>query len=120
MGDAPKLTDAEYGYLRSLTETIRLDMMKVHHLCDFSHGLDHITPKGRAALEAYDAEQRAAIAIEALEPLRKVVEFYLMCRKDPVKAIETGALRDAAQWILEEAIKLAEFQLAEFQEASDG
>lgn len=66
MGDAPKLTAAEYGYLRSLTEEIRLDMMKVHHLCDFSHGLDYITPKGRAALEAYDAEQRRAIRVEAM------------------------------------------------------
>lgn len=100
MADVPELTDAEFGYLRGLTEEIRLDMMKVHHLCEFTLGMDHITPKGREALAAYDAKQCRAIRVEAMwECLGALIR--LANRSDATIGLGVRAACDAVEEVLD-------------------
>lgn len=79
MADTPKLTDVEADQLRfwlhpwgdgglSLAER---GLLSRHYKAPFPDG---ITALGRAALAAYDAEQRRRIVVEAMRAVLAVVE----------------------------------------------
>jgi hypothetical protein len=51
-------------------------------------------------------EDRHRRIIEKIDHLRRVVSFYQLARRSD-DAKETGALRDATEWIIETAIELS-------------
>lgn len=45
---------------------------------------------------------------ERIDELRRVVKFYDLCRAAPEQAKETGAARDAVDWLIETATAIAQ------------
>ncbi len=83
MAESPKLTDAEATMMRTLDLGDERRMLLVQSL--YMRGLRPTTPIGRAALAAYDAEQRHKVRVEAMR------ECLAVC----LEAQRSGILRAA-------------------------
>lgn len=59
-----------------------------------------------ASSQIISLETRIEKFEEKLEELRRVVSFYELAKKSP-EARETGAMRDATEWLLEKAIEIS-------------
>ena len=52
-------------------------------------------------------EQRHQKIRDRIDELRRIVRFYEQCQHDREHAKETGAMRDATEWLIENAIAIS-------------
>ena len=56
-------------------------------------------------------EERHRKIVERIDELRRVVSFYELARSGGDNAKATGALRDATEWMLEQAVAISRHPL---------